>query len=154
MRTVNRRASAHPTINHETMFSYVIEDYNKLTPKGRLILLILVDDYAENDEDGLTRREIAHRLGQHRLNPHDDKALRQLEDLGYIFVSVERKGDVLARQYDDYSFLRSKRIEMHTRFHIIWLNGAFYPLLDRLVHPRAPRESESMITRLMRWFTG
>ena len=76
------------------MLSVVQEDYANLTPKGRLILAALVGDYDTTGEEGLTRRQIADRLGQAKLYPHDDKALRQLEEVGFVHGDLPCSGRV------------------------------------------------------------
>jgi hypothetical protein len=64
------------------MLSHLIQDYESLRPKGRAILNALVEDYELNGDEGLTRRQIAQQLGQARLYPHDDRAIKRLEELG------------------------------------------------------------------------
>jgi hypothetical protein len=111
----------------------LIEDYVKFTPKAKAILSILLVDYELNETEGLTRKQIAHHLGQARLYPHDDRAIRQLEQANLVFVASRRLGTALAYQYHDTSFLQSKHISMYTRFHIHWLNGIYYDYLIYLL---------------------
>lgn len=111
------------------MLTHVRQHYDNLSPKGRAILTILIADYELHDNEGLTRRQIAEQLGQVRLYPHDDRAIKRLEDIGFIYISEERLGRFLAQQYNDFSFIHSNNIRNQTIFHIHWLNIVFYPYL-------------------------
>jgi len=115
------------------MINHILQAYESLTPKGRAILAILLTDYELNGEDGLTRHAVADQLGQRRLYPHDDRAIRQLEALGFIFISRERLGDTWGQAYGDDSLMRTGTITDYTIHHIHWLNAAVYdPLVDPL----------------------
>lgn len=115
------------------MSKTIIQHYADFTPKGRLILRVLVDAYSSNGDEGLTRRQIAHALGQARLYPHDDKALKQLESADLIHVSAHRLRDYLAQHWNDASIMESDQIRMYTVIHLHWLNGAYYAPLIRLI---------------------
>ncbi len=108
------------------MFSFQSGDYGLLTSKARAILDILLLDYEAYGTRGLTRRQIAHELGQRRLYPHDDRALHTLADLGLIYISTETRRAAWARAYDDDSFLHVNGIAMYTRYHVHWLNEWAY----------------------------
>lgn len=109
----------------------VLADYKQLTPKGRLILAALVSTYGD---DGLTRSQIAERLGQARLYPHDDKAIRQLEEVGFVHIYQERLGD-RAESFWDYPEGRQRRrsINFYTLYHVHVLNGMWHPFLVPLL---------------------
>ena len=75
------------------------DTYLQLTGKCRTILAILVAEFDTSGEQGLTRRQIAERLGQYRLYPHDDRAIKQLEALGFIHIAEQRLGDDMPHWY-------------------------------------------------------
>lgn len=101
------------------------QDYVKLSPKALKILVVLVHDY-EGGNDGLTRQQIADRLGQYRFYPHDDKLIKQLEADRLIGITVtDKRADEFAWQ-DDYGFRGRNNISQYTRYHLHWLNANAY----------------------------
>lgn len=110
----------------ETMSSIQSGDYALLTSKARAILDILLFEYEASGAEGLTRRQIAHHLGQRRLYPHDDRALHTLADLGLIAIYTETRRYAMARRFDDASILQMSGIAMHTRYHVHTLNEFAY----------------------------
>jgi hypothetical protein len=102
-----------------------IKDYVKLSPKALLILAILLRDY-ESGNDGLTRRQIADALGQYRLYPHDDKAIKRLDLRGLIGVTITDKRSEENGQLNEYGFVSRNHISLYTRYHLHWLNDIAY----------------------------
>jgi hypothetical protein len=101
--------------------------YTDTSPKGRRLLAALLSG------DDLTRRQLAARIGQRRLYPHDDHALHRLESLNVVYVTVTQLRDEMARAYDDDSFYRRREIYLYVRLYRYSLNMAYAgPLADLL----------------------
>lgn len=117
------------------MLTSVTTDYASLSPKGRLILSVLVRHYARNGDDALTRQQLAEHIGQYRLYPHDDRAIHRLRYFGWIFISEDMLGNYSGESdYADYGVPRPRRnITYYTRFHVHWLNGDYYHPLVKLL---------------------
>jgi hypothetical protein len=147
------------------MLTHIANTYATLSPKGRAILSMLVADYERNGNEGLTRRQIAEQLGQVRLYPHDDRAIKRLDDEGFINISEQRLGELWADEYGDFRVYRRNHITRHTIYHVHWLNEFCYttvrPLLEAdglYIKPQwgivgdVLEAAENTWNRVLRWF--
>jgi hypothetical protein len=122
----------YPTFSTGNRANIFQESYSTLSPKGRAILSILVADYERNGDEGLTRRQIAEQLGQLRLYPHDDRAIKRLQDEGFIYISEQQLGDLGATEYGYYS-PRRNNVNRYTVFHVHWLSQFCYSSVVELL---------------------
>ena len=110
-----------------SMQAHLMRVYAGTSEKGRALLAVLMH------ADTLTRRELAAELGQHRLYPHDDRALHRLEGLGVVYVTVHRIRDELAEMYQDNSIYQLRQIQLYTRYYRYGLMGSARPTIYKLM---------------------
>jgi hypothetical protein len=123
--------------------AYLERVLKNLTPKSWRILLAL-DEGAGADFMSVTRQELARRLGQRRLYPHDDKLIRELAAAEVVYVYRERLLHYVMRTWGSNGFVSYNGrhpINMYGRFNTMTINPRCKPLLRKFKPKPAPVET-------------